>query len=237
MAKNPELRMTLAELVNQTFLLLGDPAKERYDEDYVKLQLNFAQMDFCLDTHMIVEEIEEFQLKANVFIYDLRQAALNAYEDDGTTRPYAFPMRIVYWITDTLQRVLYPRRMENFDIGGIDRSATGAPYYWGTELVGEHKIMVNPIPDEDGDASDAEGNINVKYCAYPNYMSADSDYPDITIASFHEALPFRAASRIMEEDGDIDGADDLEGQFQLRLARFRGHRKVGMTRYRGATPL
>jgi hypothetical protein len=225
-----EYRKSLSVLRLETLLILQDPEGERWAPDRVDEALNDTALEWALENEQIREELN-VQLLENVYIYDIKKRV----EEDGTLRPFAFPLRVGY--CGKTQPAFTPVTLFDIDMMGYDQNV------WYRNNLSPGKIAVIP-PSEDGAAAGSadpyDKNIQVLYAAMPTYMTADGDYPDTSIpAMFHQALPHGAASRLLDE-GD---ADDLveavrqEEVFKGWIGRARREIARGTTDYGGARPL
>ena len=229
-----DYRLTLAELVTQTYRLLNDPNREMYDIAVVKEALNDAQLEYCLRTRMIVETINDLQLKAYNWAYDLRQIA-----DNQSLKPFIYPIRVVYHATSTSDITLWPKTGLGMDRGRHRRNNEGYPIFWGMDMTDQYHIFCWPMRTNNGESGGPVGNIDVQYCAMPTYMTADDSYPDTIPALFHQALPYGAAERILEEgeEGELRKSVDMGADFSRWIGKYGHDYHKGHTPYAGARPL
>jgi hypothetical protein len=226
-------RKTRLTLANATLLLLADPSAERWSHTRVAEALNDAQLDFCLETQMAKEELN-VRLLENVFEYDIK----NRIATDGTVREYGFPLRVGFSGRD--ETALWPTSLKIMDFSGLTRDDKIQPSRWYLDSTSPGKICVLP-PASDGNATTEVDNIQVLYVAMPTYMSANGSYPDTYISSsLHRALPYGAASRLLDESNDKDDlvkADYMEARFRFWIGKAKVEQFRGKTKYNNVRPV
>lgn len=216
-------------LRDASWILLGDPLGERYDPDRVDEALNDTVLDFNLRTQMIKEELN-IQVKEDVFDYDIRQRV----EENGTLRLYGFPLRVGFY--GRKEPGYMPVSLFDVDMVGYTSGI------WYRDNLSPNRIaIITPSADgaAAGDSDPYADNIQVLYVAEPTYMDEDADYPDSKIlAIYHQAFPYGAASRLLDE-GDVDDmakALEYDAEFKKWIHRALAEEFRGQTDYGGFRP-
>lgn len=190
-----EYRRTRAQLASEALLLGRDPNGERFTAARVAEKLNDACLEYALRTQIIKDEIN-IQIKANVFEYDIK----NRIETDGTKREFGMPLRLGYNGNDDAG--VWPTTALRLDLKrDYIRQGKMKPTFFYICAVAPGKLQILGILTTDGEALPSEeNNLQVAYVGLPVYMSTAASYPDTQIpAYFHEAIPYKAVSFLLEE--------------------------------------
>ena len=227
-------RKSLTDLIVKTRLLLGDPSGERWTTARVTEALNFACLEFAIETECIKDDVE-IQLLENQWSYDIKQAA----ETGTSLKIFGWPVRV--GINGTESPALMPTSSHVTDYAGLASINAGTSETFHNNLLTYGEIGVLPIPSEDGSTLPADtGNIQVTYVGMPDEMDALTDYPDEEIqAMYHQYLPYFAAMLLLEEgdEEDVAIAGGYEGNFKSGCYEAIGDQYQGQTGYADMRPM
>lgn len=229
-----QYRKDIAALIIKTRLLLGDPAGERWSTARILEALNFACVEFAIETECVKDEVE-IQLTENGWSYNVKEAV----EADATLKPYGWLKRVGY--SGTASPALLPTSRFVTDHMGSDITSTGSTNQFHLNLLTYGEIGVLPIPNADGSALPADsGNIQVSYVGMPDEATATTDYPDSSIqAMYHQYLPYGAAYMLLEngDEEDVAMAAGYEANFRAGCYENVGDQYAGQTGYADMRPM
>ncbi len=228
-------RKDVAALIVKTRLLLGDPSGERWTSAQIIEALNFAALEFAIETECIQDEIE-IQLKADSWAYDI----INSITEDGTVKPYGWLKRVGYYGKSS--PALSPSTNFVLDHAGLAGSTVGTTTRFHLDMLSYGEVGVLPIPSEDGAVLPSDtGNIQVSYVGMPDEMVNTTDYPDSSIqAMYHQYLPYRAASYWLErsdDEEDLAMAAQFDMNFRTGCSEAVGDQYQGQTGYADMRPM
>ena len=227
-------RKNLAALAMKTRLLLGDPAGERWSDARVIEAINFAVLEFAIETECIKDEVE-IRLLVNFWSYDIKEAV----EQNAALNPFGWPLRIGY--NGTASPALKPISSHVVDRAGIDRSGTGTVNRFHMDMLSYGEIGVLPLPSSDGAVLPSDvGNLQVTYVGMPDQMTLNTDFPDNSIqAMYHQYIPYMAACLLLEEgdEEDLAMAIAYESNFKSGCYENVGDQYAGQTGYADMRPM
>lgn len=227
-------KRTLADLMVKTRIILGDPSGERWSDTRVIEALNFAALEFAVETECIKDEIE-VQTLENQWVYDL----IELIEANGTAKPYGWISRVGY--SGTQSPALQPSTIHVRDISGMPSTTAGTSSLFHLDMLNYGEVGILPIPGEDGETLPADdGNLQVTYVAMPEQMVNTTDYPDASIAAtFHQYLPSKAASFLQEEGDEEDLALSLANDANFKAGCYEAvsDQYLGQTGYSDMRPM
>ena len=224
--------MNFGELISRVYLMIEDPAGERFPLSLVKTALNVAVLDMVLETQIIKEKLT-VHLAENIFVYEIQALA-----EAAGKRAFAYPVRIVY--DRSCSPALFPTTTAKMDLSGFSQAERNRPSGWRTDLYPSGQIVFSPIPNVSGSALPLlTGNIELTYVAYPAPMIADTDVPDTLTGQYHEILAARSAEMILDEGGEEDLmiAQGIEKDSVIETSRITGDEYRGMTQYDAIRPM
>lgn len=225
-------RMNFGELVSRVYLMIDDPAGERFSEAVVKAALNDALVEIALETQLIIATAT-VGLKENQHLYDVNEVI-----DAAGGKAFGYPLRMVY--DDADNAALSPFATAQFDLSGIRMNEDGRPLYWRTDILPGGQVMIFPHPSDDGSTLPAlTGNLQVTYVAYPDAMVDDTDYPDTLSGQYHETLAERAAAMLLDEgvEEDMAVSDSLDASALAGVGKIISDQYRGLTQYDSARPM
>jgi hypothetical protein len=230
--------MTFAELVSRTYLMMDDPARERWEVVRVKEAINEAMLDIALDAQLI-KETAIVQLTKGGIVYEV-----DLFASAQNKRPYASPLRVVYDLETN--PALHPVSKQELDREpgfnwSIPEGGSGcSPTKWHSDIFQHGEIGIWPPSSGDGVAPPGlTGNLQVTYVAHPTPMVNDIDHPDTLPALYHEAIAVRAAGLLLDEGGEEDVvlAENLVQEAEMWITKIVGDSYRNMTHYNDVSPM
>ena len=188
-----EYSLTLGDIIDQTLKNCGDyrgAGNEgfRFSRAQIIRAFNALYLDLAKE-YRFLRKTDIVQLIADQEVYSLPTDAIipvrYSFEGDSST-------------------LLLPMELKEMDVLGHLRSFSGTPTFMWVGNLPINQFGMNPVPSVTGNTPpDEEGNVKVTYVRAPEFITLESEYPDIGIPGFlHMFIPYGVAVKVLSPEND-----------------------------------